>query len=101
MKSSRSTNPSDSPSNISFILTWTGFVGIWSFWIFTCLTTFLAFEVILGNIGGGAIGKYKIDVLGVRFPTKHLVSAVFAGVIEVGSMAATNLLLKQKEDNDE
>ena len=81
-------------------ITWTGFYSIWFFWVMCCFSTFLAFEVILGTLGGGVIGKYKLEVLGYKFPVKHLLSGVFAGSLEVGSLAATWLTRRHEETEE-
>ena len=88
----------NSNQRLKAILTWIGFGGIWSFWCISALGTFFALEVIFGNRGGGVSGNYKLDIFGLKVPTKILVSTIFAGSLEVGGLGMSWLNRKQKTD---
>jgi hypothetical protein len=86
-------------SLIEQIMTWIVFFAIWFFWSFNCLTTFLAFEFILSH--GGLQGNIPVKIMGRRIPTRDLLSIVFAGIIEAGSIGAAVFIKKRHEEASE
>jgi hypothetical protein len=85
-------------SQLRQVLQWIAFLFMWSCFISICCTTFLAFEIFLGIRGGGFIGNRNLSVLNQRVPVKDLLSPVFAGLIEVGSLVATAILFRKREE---
>ena len=87
-------------SFVQKVLTIVGFFLMWGFWLGSACGTFLALQFVLGSVGGGVLGKSKVEILDHKVPAKDVISLIFAGVIEVGSLTAI-YISKKEENNDD